>query len=462
MPDGPFSAAELRDMATATGATAAMQREPKTERDASRVVRQYAKLQRASGCDPRSFTSYELVRFMNDYVRCGFSAGELGKRNSSLRTFARRNGLAFPALDSDDWIMVKGQETALLKKDPVETRRATVMAMRYIARFAAAHKIVEVDDLRTAEPFHAYAVTRMLVAHACMMRGCEHRVRWRDMRPRSRPTKLVVNADSVTKRGRKLRLRPARTCTLPVKSTMNGHAILAAGAALHVYAQRFDNGDDDGFIFGTLSAGRLDDKKYMSDQAFFRRVTALSKHAGVDINGEYKFAAQSLRRGGRTDWRVYGMSNEWIKEQGGWKGDANLLYDEPDEHHRAVEASNMEFAVSAMTAPMAPPQLHFPLTVVAARRGATSVIENMAARARASGGMARGMRGAMEPRAATPRMVRDASGINAVLAPFVPHRTDWRGDMMPEYLSALVRRRRIASAVAMRRRTGPRRSRSRW
>ena len=156
------------------------------------------------------------------------------------------------------------------------------------------------------------------------------------------------------------------------------------------------------------------------------------------------------------------MSNEWIKEQGGWKGDANLLYDEPDEHHRAVEASNMEFAVSAMTAPMVPPQLHFPLTVVAARRGATSVIENMAARARASSGMARGMHEAMAPRAATPRMVMDASSINAVLAPFVPRRNDWRGDMMPEYLSALVRRRRVASAVAMRRRTGPRRSRSRW
>ena len=92
-----------------------------------------------------------------------------------------------------------------------------------------------------------------------------------------------------------------------------------------------------------------------------------------------------------------------IKEQGGWSGDANLLYDEPDEHHRAVEASNMEFAVSAMTAPMVPPQLHFPVTVVAARRGATSVIENMAARARASSGMARGMREAMAPRAAAPR-----------------------------------------------------------
>ena len=90
------------------------------------------------------------------------------------------------------------------------------------------------------------------------------------------------------------------------------------------------------------------------------------------------------------------------------------------------------------------------------------MIENMAARARASSGMARGLREAMAPRAAAPRMVIDASGINTVLAPFVPHRTDWRGDMMPEYLSALVRRRRVASAVAMRRRTGPRRSRSRW
>ena len=399
---------------------------------------------------------------MNDYVRCGFSAGELGKRNSSLRTYARRAGLPFPALDSDDWIMVKGQETALLKKDPVETRRATVLAMRFIARFAAAHGIVKVDDLRTAEPFHAYAVTRMLVAHACMMRGCEHRVRWRDMRPRSRPTKLVVNADSVTKRGRKLRLRPARTCTLPVKSAMNGHAILAAGAALHVYAQRFGGGGDDGFIFGTLSAGQLDDKKYMNDQAFFRRITALSKRAGVDVNGEYKFAAQGLRRGGRTDWRVYGMSNEWIKEQGGWKGDANLLYDEPGEHHRAVEASNMEFAVSAMTAPVAPPQLHFPISVVMARRSANSVIENMAARARASGGMARGMHAAMAPRAATPRMVMDASSINAAILPFVPRRDDWSSHMVPECLSALVRRRRVASAMATRGRTGTRRSRSRW
>ena len=33
---------------------------------------------------------------------------------------------------------------------------------------AAAHKIMEVDDLRTAEPFHAYAVTRMLVAHVIL------------------------------------------------------------------------------------------------------------------------------------------------------------------------------------------------------------------------------------------------------------------------------------------------------
>ena len=76
--------------------------------------------------------------------------------------------------------------------------------------------------------------------------------------------------------------------------------------------------------------------------------------------------------------------------------------------------------------------------------------------------MARGMHAAMAPRAATPRMVMDASGINAAMLPFVPRRDDWSNDMMPEYLSALVRRRRVASAMAMRSRTGPRRSRSRW
>ena len=52
-----------------------MYREPKTERDADTVVRQYASLQRAAGRDPKSFTAWEICEFMTDYVRCGFSSG---------------------------------------------------------------------------------------------------------------------------------------------------------------------------------------------------------------------------------------------------------------------------------------------------------------------------------------------------------------------------------------------------
>ena len=45
---------------------------------------------RSAGSNPGTYTALQLQEFMADYVRCGFSAGELAKRNSTLRTQARR------------------------------------------------------------------------------------------------------------------------------------------------------------------------------------------------------------------------------------------------------------------------------------------------------------------------------------------------------------------------------------
>ena len=70
-------------------------------------------------------------------------------------------------------------------------------------------------------------------------------------------------------------------------------------------------------VSGTVNGG-----KYLAAGTFMARVRRLSKVAGVDVDGSYKFAAQGLRLGGRTDFRVYGMSSEWIRRQGGWFSDA--------------------------------------------------------------------------------------------------------------------------------------------
>ena len=67
------------------------------------------------------------------------------------------------------------------------------------------------------------------------------------------------------------------------------------------------------------------------------------------------------------------MSNEWMRRQGGWKGDSEAGYDQPLAHHKAVEAGNMEFAMASMAS--------------SAATGAC-VAENAAARARAAHGMA--------------------------------------------------------------------------
>lgn len=354
-----------------------MYREPKTERDADTVVRQYASLQRAAGRDPKSFTAWEICEFMTDYVRCGFSSGELSKRNSSLRTYARRLRMsepcAFPELDSDEWRLVSQMRRALQKKDPVEKSKAVVLSMHWIRRMARSFGILRIEDMWTAHLGHVYVLTRLLVAHCTMMRGCEQRVRLRDVCPRWRPTSLAVNADSVTKRGRKLPLREQRSCTLPTATCRGGEPILAAGAALHVFLQRFPGGADDDFVFGRISDGVMDASKYLAAPAFMSRVVRLARAAGADVGGEYAFTAQGLRLGGRTDWRVHGMSNEWMRRQGGWKGDSEAGYDQPLEHHKAVEAGNMEFAMASMAS--------------SAATGA-GVAENAAARARAAHGMA--------------------------------------------------------------------------
>ena len=305
------------------------------------------------GADELSYTGVALQRFMVDYCRAGYSAGELGKRNSQLRTHARRQKLAFPPLGSDEWRQVTETRKSMLKKNPLETKKAVVLSMEWVARLAASFGVREHGDLATADAGHVYVLTRLLVAHNCMLRGCEHRIRWCDVSSREMggagcapsPMTVKVNADCVTKAGRKLKLRPPRECTL-----VHSGGALSAGAALEVFEDTFGRGGaDNGFVFGNIKHGVVNAKKYLHATTFMSRVRRLARAAGVSVEGSYVLSAQGLRLGGRTDWRVFGMSNDWIRHQGGWLGDSEKGYDQPLRHHRLVEARDMESAMASMS-----------------------------------------------------------------------------------------------------------------
>ena len=305
---------------------------------------------RSAGSNPGTYTALQLQEFMADYVRCGFSAGELAKRNSTLRTQARREHASFPAFGSDMWRQVNEARKSLLKKDPTDVEKAIVLSMMWILRLAASFGVRTWSELDAADAGHLYVITRLLVAHSCMMRGCEQKIRWGDVlrHGASAPTVVRVNADSVTKSTRKIKRRPPRDCTLAAC----GAGVLTAGAAMDVFEMRFGRGRDDEFVFGVpeLASGTVDSGKYLTAVTFMARVRRLSRAAGADVDGSYKFAAQGLRLGGRTDFRVYGMSAEWIRRQGGWFSDAEKGYDQPLSHHRRVEADNLAIAVRAMVA----------------------------------------------------------------------------------------------------------------
>ena len=314
-----------------------MRREPATERAGAAVARQFHEFCLARGHGMR-FTAPIMNEFMTFYVASGYVARSLGKRNAELRTFARRHGCEFPAKESAEWEAVRRQRQALLKLDPTEEKHATVCHHGLLDKMRGYLHAGTQRELRSCAPWACQLVTRALLAHCCMLRGCEHADGMTVSDVELITDAYVVVRVNWRRSARKIKTRPARRCVVP-----RG---LPAGQALVTYLQRFHARSDGSAVL--FPARRSDGAPTSAPQTVAQLMTvmkAVGALAGFTQAELARLTAHSLRAGGTTDFFAAGLSEAFIREQGGWASDAVRGYNRPAAPHRWAMANSM---VSAM------------------------------------------------------------------------------------------------------------------
>ena len=314
-----------------------MQRTGKSERYNNSVIKSYAKYSQASGRAVR-FDPDSIREWMADYVRQGYTARSLGKRNTEARLWARRNKFKFPPLGSDDWLYVKDMEKALLRADVTDPKQADILDLSRIEKIMDAHGIESLDDLWTCPPWLCALITRALVVNAAMMRACAHdRVLLKkDVSKGDGSGYIGLNIGEL-RSARKIKLRPARTAMLHI----DGHRT-SPGAAMLIYMRRFHHTSDAGAaLFCEFKGGIPQHGVHRRADDFIHRVKQQLRRAGEHDDVVSAITGHSLRSGGCTDWCAAGMSAEFIKQQGGWASDAWMMYNRPRIHHHWSTAAAM-------------------------------------------------------------------------------------------------------------------------
>ena len=292
-----------------------------------------------------------LMAYMHQWQATGNTPRSLDNNLSTLRRQARRLRLEFPDPKSADWLDIRDQLRGQKKLDPTETAHATVMTLHKIESVLDTMGINSIHDLYTCTPQTLQFVTRLLVCHATMARGCEHRDGFKvsdisagHMEGDNGVIFLHVagrddyDADDPLRR-MKNKLRPARRCELAVFPLR-----VSAGACLLIYMERMAhtfNGPDD-ILFPAIEHGNKVFKgRAMTDKQFYKLLRVYAQRAGMAAVQIANLTAHSLRAGGATDFLIGGMSVAWVKQQGGWESPAYLTYYRPQPEHAFATARSI-------------------------------------------------------------------------------------------------------------------------
>ena len=353
----------------------ALSREPKTERWNTTVVAAFLKFLRAMQMPEGDFSREAVQLFMCDYVACGYVPTSNAKRVGELRTHCRRRGMAFPDRASDSYKAIKDMDYSLKKTDPFEKRNKTVVDIYWIHKAMEVMHVTSLRDMETCSPVACATVCRMLVGHACMLRGTEHDLEVRDVVNRSASgCQLVVNRKM---EHRKIKLRPPRTCglvgevcsVLPDGTTLLPIDKVTAGAALEVYMARFhENSARTDKLFPQFNRHGKVHETYWSATDFGKTMQAHMRSAGMAAEDVAKVQVHGLRYGGNTDWQAAGMAPTEVAAQGGWRSPAMVvLYNAPRLRHHWAAGPVMAGGIAAMSARYrAVAAAHRPFTVATA------------------------------------------------------------------------------------------------
>ena len=308
----------------AAGATGALALEASSLRKLDVVCQSFDDFMAAFGLEV-TYDAVYISWWMADYVRHGFTARSLGSRMGSLRRIAGQRAQEFPAVDSVAWKWLKDTERSLKKIDPTAPSRATVVGIYWIEKVLDKLNIFDLRDLRydRCSAVACQTAVRALLAHAGMLRGCEHR-------------SGLLLSDITTVSNTHVEVRIATRYSEKKKKTCEGRTIVlpvedarwSAGGALIEYINRFHaDGDGDATLFFAFSAkGHPLRHKVSSDKDFIKRFKPLVIAAGMPAADQKRVSNHSFRAGGATDYFVAGMSAEAIKAQGGWTTYCFLIY----------------------------------------------------------------------------------------------------------------------------------------
>ena len=345
-----FSSEQRKDLLREAGAAESLALSSKYEQAISSVVKGYTKFFHAlePGAHAVSFSATFIKAYMTHWVSVGNTARSIAGNLTKLRRAARRMRQPFPAIGTDEWSSIKDLERALLKIDPTLPKRATVFHLRWIVAVLERLGIRTVNDFSIKPLRDVQLAARLLLCHAAMMRGCEHRdgMAMSDIvascvqqgygrvlvhiAPKRQSKRAAARLQL-----KKLKLRPARTATLAVWPS-----IKSAGAALLIYLQRLTSvAPNSAILFPLIDAhGTVHTGLCLSDKQFIKLVVEAATAAGMSKHDAARVTSHSLRAGGATDYAVANMSKDFIRVQGGWTTDCFMIYVRPQTFHSQATA----------------------------------------------------------------------------------------------------------------------------
>ena len=291
---------------------------------------------------PPPFTADLIMDWMSDYCKEGYTARSLAGRLSSLRRFARSLRAPFPDQRSLDWLDVVDQRKALLKIDPTDPNRATVVSVAWLRTVAAHLNLTTIADLYNPRcpPWALQMYARAVVCHCCMMRGVESRdgMRMDDITIVTPGFAVLHVAGRYS--SKKLKMVPGRRCVVPFVAEMG---ISSPGHVLLAYLRRLRTGcSGDALLFPRINRdGTISELEAETDADFIRKFKIYLSLAGMDQVRLAKVSNHSFRAGGATDWSIAGMPTDFIMRQGGWAGDGYKIYVRPTALHCFAVAAHM-------------------------------------------------------------------------------------------------------------------------
>ena len=353
-------------MQDAAGASLTYARDLSTERSYSAKVAGFRRFLTAMYDNPTEqiwFDADDIMMYMACWVDAGFSARTLKNNLTALRGYARRQRLYFPPIDSDGWRDINDMRKALIKMDPTDEHHASVLDLAWIEYIVLATPISCAADFWTCDWSDLIFVTRLLVAHACGMRACEHDhgCRLADIVSAHCTGSSTGLAGHVTfrvagrvdgpadgvHRARKLKSSPARLCGLPI---WDSH--ISAGSALIALAYRVHgigvNKDwqkhvSTTVLFPTVRGPDDVAGAPQSSRQFMARVRAVLRNIGMPAAVLAGITGHSLRAGAATDYLEMNLPESFVRTQCGWAGESLRIYHRPQERHR-WSASRRVFA----------------------------------------------------------------------------------------------------------------------